>query len=235
MKIAVVTGGSQGLGKEIAKQLVQQNYYVILLARTEKYLKQTTAEIGSNSSYFICDITNSKQIKTVFAQIKKKHSHIDLLVNNAGVWTDDSLQKGNPKKMYQAIQTNLLGHIHVTEACLGLLKTNKTTRILNVISTSAVIGIPSGDNRNWKTYGASKWGFKGYSNALRESLRNTKIQVIQFFPGGFESNLYERAKREKPHNQPWMMKTKDVAEIAVFSITRPDDVYIEELVASKSI
>ena len=113
------------------------------------------------------------------------------------------------------------------------MSTSGVSRILNVISTAGVEGIPAGDNTAWKTYGASKWGFKGYTNALRESLRGKQIQVMQFFPGGFESNLYESAQRDNPHNQPWMMKTEDVADIVVFALTRPDDVYMEQIVVSK--
>ena len=73
----------------------------------------------------------------------------------------------------------------------------------------------------------------GYTQALRESLRDTNIKVIQYFPGGFESNLYENAGRENSHNQPWMMKTEDVAEIILFALTRPKDVYMEKIVVSK--
>lgn len=235
MKTAIITGGSQGLGKAIAKKLTLQDYRVILIARRESFLKQTQSEIGDNATYYVCDIRNKDEVVKTISVIKETHNTIDLLVNDAGIWTEDNIQNDNPDLISQAIETNLLGHIYVTEACIDLLRQNSTTRIFNVISTAGVLGIPAGDNTAWKTYGASKWGIRGYTNALREQLRNTNIQVLQFFPGGFESNLYENAKRDNPHNQPWMMKTDDVADIAVFAITRPNDIYMEQIVVSKSM
>lgn len=134
---------------------------------------------------------------------------------------------------WNAIKTNMLGQIQFTEEVLPYLMKKGQGVIFNVISTAGVSDIPSGNNAMWKSYGASKWGLAGYTHALRESLRETKIKVIQYFPGGFESNLYENAGRENPHNQSWMMKTEDVAEIVRFVLTRPEDVYMEKIVVSK--
>ncbi len=233
MKTAIITGGSQDLGKSIAKKLIEHDYQVILLARREELLKQAVTEIGDRASYYPCDISIRQQVNQVFDQISAKHKEIDLLVNNAGVWVDDDIEKNIPEKMEQAVKTNLLGPIYVTQACLPLLKRDRISRIFNVLSSAGVLGIPSGNNTDWKTYGASKWGAKGYTHALREDLRESNIQVLQFFPGGFESNLYENADRDDPHNQPWMIDTDKVADIVIFAITQPEDVYMEQIVATK--
>jgi len=236
MKTAIITGANQGLGKSITLKLAKLGYELVLLARSEKSLKEVCSEvekIGGKATYHICDISEPKEVDRIVKEISSKYSKIDLLVNNAGIWTDDELQETDPGRRTKAVQTNLLGPIYLTEAVLSLLKNENITRIFNVISTAGIEGIPAGNNTSWKTYGASKWGFKGYTTALRESLRNSNVQVLQFFPGGFESNLYENAGRSNPHNQLWMMKTDDVADIAVFAITRPDDVYIEQVVVSK--
>ena len=154
------------------------------------------------------------------------------MVNNAGVWTDDESEKKRPELRKNAFDTNVFGHVQVTEEILPHLNKNESI-IINTISTAGVPDIPSGNNLMWKSYGASKWGMVGYTQALRESLRDTNTKVIQYFPGGFESNLYENAGRENPHNQPWMMKTEDVADIIIFALTRPKDVYMEKIVVSK--
>lgn len=236
-KIVLITGSSQGLGKELAKKVAREGANVILLARREKFLKETEKEIkkkGGKVEYFICDIKDLKQIKEAISKIKNEYKKLDILVNNAGVWTDDELEKKNPDKRNDALETNVLGHIQFTQEVLPILNQNESI-IFNVISTSGVADIPSGNNTNWKTYGASKWGMVGYTRALRESLRDTNIKVIQFFPGGFDSNLYENAGRPNPHDQPWMMKTEDVADIILFALTRPSDVYMEKIVVSKKM
>jgi len=74
----------------------------------------------------------------------------------------------------------------------------------------------------------------GFTKALRDSLKDTKIKVTGFHPGGFDSGLYESAGRQNPHSQPWMMKAADLADIIVFALTRPDDMMMERIIVSKA-
>jgi NADP-dependent 3-hydroxy acid dehydrogenase YdfG len=234
-KTILITGASQGLGKEIVKKTAKEGAKVILLARREVFLKEIKDEISKEkgiANYYVCDIRDPNQVKGTVKKIVSKYKEIDILINNAGVWTDDGIEKVKPEQRKNAFETNVFGHVQVTEEILPYLN-KKESIIFNVISTSGVPDIPSGNNLLWKSYGASKWGMVGYTQALRESLRDTNTKVIQYFPGGFESNLYENAGRENPHNQPWMMKTEDVADIVLFALTRPKDVYMEKIVVSK--
>lgn len=235
-KIVLITGSNQGLGEVVAKKIAQEGAKVILLARREILLKQVRNAIvkkGALADYFVCDIRNSEQVKATTKKIIRKFGSIDILINNAGVWTEDELEIKRPELRKNAFDTNVFGHIQVTEELLPDLKKKNEAIIFNVISTAGVPDIPSGNNTLWKSYGASKWGMTGYTQALREFLRDTNIKVIQYFPGGFESNLYENADRKNPHNQPWMMRTEDVADIILFALSRPSDVYIEKIVVSK--
>ncbi|OGM12713.1 hypothetical protein A3A76_04340 [Candidatus Woesebacteria bacterium RIFCSPLOWO2_01_FULL_39_23] len=234
-KVVLITGSNQGLGKVLAKKVAKDGAKVILLARRENLLKEVKDEItkdGGLAEYFVCDIRDSKQVTKTVNNLIHKYKKIDVLVNNAGVWTDDESEKRKPELRKNAFDTNVFGHVQVTEEILPYLNKDESI-IFNTISTAGVPDIPSGNNLMWKSYGASKWGMVGYTQALRESLRDTNTKVIQYFPGGFESNLYENAGRENPHNQPWMMKTVDVADIIIFALTRPKDVYMEKIVVSK--
>lgn len=235
-KVAIVTGASQGFGESLAYKLAKGEAKIALVARTESLLKKVKSNILSSkgqAEYFMCDIRERNQIKDTVRRIKDHFTNIDILINNAGVWTDDELEKERTELRRNAFETNALGHINFTYEILPILKRQGKGHILNVISTSGAQDIPAGDNTLWKMYGATKWAMVGFSTALANSLRDTKIKVTQFLPGGFESNLYENAGREKPHNQPWMMRTEDVADIAVFCLTRPEDVYMEKVVFSK--
>ena len=107
--------------------------------------------------YFVCDIRDLKQIKQTVKNIKAKYNKIDVLVNNAGVWTDENLEKKKPELRQNALLTNALGHINFTYELLPILKEQKQAHIVNVISTAGASDIPSSDNTLWKTYGASKW------------------------------------------------------------------------------
>jgi len=237
-KVIIITGAGSGLGKSLAIKVAKQGAVVALVGRDKKELEEVKNKILKNkgkAEYFVCDIRQFDEIKKTVKKIFNKFKKVDILVNNAGIWTDEELERKNPERRKLALETNVLGHINFTYEILPYFKKNNQGYIFNVISTSGVSDSPSGNNILWKTYGASKWAMRGFTNALIEDLKNTKIKVTGFYPGGFDSMLYEKAKRKNPHNQPWMMKTDDIADIIVFILTRPDDVMIESIVIRKKI
>ncbi len=234
-KVVVVTGSNQGLGKVLAKKLAGEGAKLVLVARRENLLKKAKEEIadaGGTAEYFSCDIRDGKQVKEAVKKIVKKFTRVDILVNNAGVWTDNELEKKRPELRKKAFDTNVLGQIQFTEEMLQFLSKDEAM-IMNVISGAGDVTRGGANNLPWKTYGATKWAMTGYTETLREMLKDSSTKVMQFFPGGFESNLYENAGLKTTHNQPWMMRTEDVTDIIMFVLTRPQDVYIEKLVVSK--
>src|SRR3989338_1141092 len=235
-KVVVITGSGSGLGRQIAIKIVKEGAHIALVARTEselKEVKETIIKNGGIAEFFVCDVRNDKKIKETVKNIMLKFKRIDILVNNAGIWTDEELEKTNPGRRKAALETNSLGTINFTYEVLPYLKKQNEGYIFNVISTDGASDTPSGNNVLWKTYGASKWALTGFTKALREELQGTKIKETAFHPGGFDSMLYEKAKRPNPHRQPWMMKTEDVADIVVFALTRPNDVMMEKIIVSK--
>lgn len=236
-KVVVITGASSGLGEQIAYKVAALGGKVALVARSSEKLKKVGGNIKSKNGiadYFVCDIQNLNEVKKTVDAITDKLGNIDILINNAGIWTDENLEKENPEMRKKALLTNTLGNIQFTYEVLPHFQKLNKGYIFNVISTSGVGDIPSGDNSLWKTYGASKWAMTGFTKALRDSLKDTKIKVTGFHPGGFDSGLYESAGRPNPHGQPWMMKAADLADIIVFALTRPDDMMMERIVVSKA-
>ncbi len=235
-KVVVITGGGSGLGRFVGIKVSELGARVALVARTEKELKIVKDLIKKDNGfaeYFICDISNIKEVKNTVMKIFHKFKNIDILVNNAGIWTDEDLETNDPNLRRKVLETNALGSIQFTYEILPYFQKKNEGYIFNVISTAGVSDTPSGNNSLWKTYGASKWAITGFTKALRDSLKDTKIRVTAFHPGGFDSMLYEKAKRSNPHNQPWMMKTEDIADIVIFALTRPKDVLMERIVVSK--
>lgn len=235
-KIIAITGASQGLGEEIAYLAADEGAKVALIARSEDLLAKVQMKIqrnGGKAKPFICDIQQPADISETVQAIEDEFGEIDILINNAGIWTDNELEQIEPALRKQAFDTNALGHINFIYEVLPKMKKKNKGYIFNVISTAGFNGIPEGNNVYWKAYGATKWAMTGFTKSLREELADTKIKITGFFPGGFDSNLYENANRDNPHNQPWMMKTKDVAEIVLFALTRPDDVCMTEIVTVK--
>jgi uncharacterized protein len=235
-KVVVITGAGTGLGKAVAVKTGVLGARVVLIGRTESELETVRSLIRQEkgtADLWVCDITKEDQVKATVKNIVDTSGTIDYLVNNAGMWTDESLESKDSELRLMALKTNVLGHINFSYEVLPLMKKKNAGYIFNVISTAGASDSPSGNNVMWKTYGASKWAMSGFTKALLEDLKETKIKVTAFHPGGFDSMLYEKAGRPNPHNQPWMMRTEDVADVVIFALTRPDDVMMERIVVSK--
>lgn len=235
-KVIIITGASQGLGEALAYKVAEEGAKVALVARSKNLLEKIQQKIiaqNGTAEIFVCDIRDLAAVKKTVTQILKKFGQIDILVNNAGIWTDNDLEKVDPSRRQDAFNTNALGNIQFTYEVLPYFQKKNSGYVFNVISSAGTADIPASDNRFWQTYGATKWAMTGFTKALRDSVTGTKIKVTGFFPGGFESNLYETAGRPDPHQQFWMMKTEDVADTILFALTRPEDVLIEKLVVTK--
>lgn len=232
-KTIVITGASEGLGRIIARKLGAEGASVILVAQNEDELSQTANEIGENAHAYVCDISVPEQVRQTVTQIVNDFGRIDILINNAGLWTDEELEKSDPDRRRRVLEVNTIGTIEVTKAFEPTFRSQNEGQILNVISTSGTNDTSSGDNTLWQTYGASKWALAGFTRAFKDSLEDTNIKVTGFYPGGFESNLYENAKRDNAHDQPWMMQVNDIADALLFCLTRPADMVVEKLVVTK--
>lgn len=232
-KVIIITGASEGLGKAVASRLVGEGATIALVAKNEAMLTRAAQTLGAQAHPYVCDVTSPEQIANTVQRILGDFGRVDILINNAGVWTDEELEKNDPSRRRQAIEVNTLGTIEFTKAVEPILRIQNSGHVLNVISTSGTNDTNAGDNTLWQTYGASKWALAGFTRAFKDSLVGTNIKVTGFYPGGFDSNLYENASRPDPHNQSWMMQIDDVADALLFCLTRPADVLIEKLVVTK--
>ena len=241
-KVIVITGATQGLGRCLALKLSEIGATLVLVARNADNLRELEAsilrsanfnEVGGIVNTVMCDIRQAQSVLKARQIIEQSHTSVDILINCAGVWTEDSLEESRPELRRNAFETNSIGTIEFTEALLPLLRRSDFAHILNTISTSGLAHTSGSDSRMWKTYAASKWAITGYTKSLRESLIGTGIKVSALFPGGFESNLFANAQCANPHNQPWMMKTEEVADVLLFMLSAPRGVLVEELVLTK--
>jgi ribitol 2-dehydrogenase len=232
-KYIVITGASEGLGKVAAIKLAHEGAVVALIAQNEDKLKTVADEIGERAHVYVCDVSLPDQVRNTAQKILADFDKVDVLINCAGIWTDEELEKEDPDRRKKVLEVNTLGTIEMIKAFEPSFRAQNNGHILNVISTSGNYDTSSGDNTLWQTYGASKWALSGFTRAFKDSLEGTNIKVTGFYPGGFESNLYENAEREDAHNQPWMMKTDDVADALIFCLTRPADMMVEKLIITK--
>jgi len=232
-KIIVITGASEGLGKAAAAKLIAKGAIIALVAHNRSKLDAAAQELGPQAHAYLCDVSLPDQIQQTVQQVLDDFGRVDILINNAGIWTDENLEKEDPLRRRKAFEVNALGTIEFTKALEPAFRKQNSGHVLNVISTSGTDDTSAGDNTLWQSYGATKWALAGFTRAFKDALQGTNIKVTGFYPAGFDSNLYENAARPDPHGQPWMMATEDVADALLFCLTRPADVLVEKLVVTK--
>jgi 3-oxoacyl-[acyl-carrier protein] reductase len=218
-KKVLITGGSDGLGFEIAKKCHALDAKVILLSRGEERLKQSAEQIGCD--YIACDITSINDCKAVADKV----GALDILVNNAGIWADEKSGTTDLSVIARTIDTNLTGAIYLTELFLPKMKEQGNGTIF---FTNSSAGWGYGNDPQARTYSASKWGLRGFAEALEIHLKGTRIKVVTMYPGGMDTNMFEKSGWEKStaRGQSWQGDVEKFANAAVFALNQPDDVNI---------
>ncbi|MCL2440074.1 MAG: SDR family oxidoreductase [Alphaproteobacteria bacterium] len=229
-KKILITGGSSGLGASLAKKLKSAGANVMILALDDSKLAATAAQIGCD--YIACDLRDLGQCKRAAAAVKAKFGSLDILVNNAGIWTDEGVEAKNPTRVEDTINTNVVGPIYLTNQFLDEFKSRNSGTIFFTNSVSGRFPITDvGAN----AYVASKFGLFGYAEALKSSLKNTNIKIIQLHPCGFDTDIFESSgwPHEAAHNQPWMTSTENIANAAMFALSAPTGINISTVVVDK--
>ncbi|GAB4140452.1 MAG: SDR family oxidoreductase [Patescibacteria group bacterium] len=225
-KVAIVTGGSDGIGKEIAIKFAENGVNVAIVGRNfvrleevKKIclLKNVSAEI------FPCDIQNQNEIKFAVENILKFFGKIDILINNAGIWQKLSkLDEISDEKISEIINTNLTGTINFTKFSLPFLQKDEETAIINVVSRSGVLA-----QNNQSVYSASKFGIKGFTDVLKVDYKGTNLRIAGIYQGKTETKIFEKVSEKIDTSNA--TNPKDLAEVVVFMLSRPAKIWIHEI------
>ncbi|MBF0548406.1 MAG: SDR family oxidoreductase [Candidatus Riflebacteria bacterium] len=192
-KTALITGGGSGLGFEIAKQLGQRGYDIVILGRTPEKLKNAVKAIqseGYNAIDFQCDTTDENQLKSVFSEVKNRFGKIDFLILNAGVVTCKLLSDfKDTSELRHDLEINLWGTILSTYIFLPLVCSGG--RILMISSAFGLMGPAA-----YSVYAASKAGILNFGESLRRELLCKNISVHVACPGDIDTpQLHEEHKK----------------------------------------
>ena len=230
-KNIVITGASSGLGRSAAIYFSKQDARLILLARREEQLKETLSLLKNPSSHLIfkMDLCQAEEILKAASLMAEHFPAIDILINNAGNWAAGSLDSVSDRHVEQMVTTSLTGSLLITKHLLPLLHQAKDAQILNVVSTAGLTTNPINFTSGSIAYHAAKWGQAGFSEALRDELKN-KIRVTSLYPGSFDQKSSLDDGPDSPHVKKGMLGIKDVVEAMVFCLTRPPYVSIDSLV-----
>ena len=229
-KVALITGGTRGIGKEIAYTLAEENYDIIINYRTEnEELMKLKKEIEQKRVRCLLlkgDVSNFEDCKKLVEEAINRMNHIDVLVNNAGITKDMLLMRMKPEDFNEVINVNLIGTFNMTKNVINYMMKERKGRIINV---SSVVGISG--NAGQTNYASSKAGIIGFTKSLAKEVASRNILVNAIAPGFIQTDmtniLKENVKDEIAKTIPLkrMGTAKDVANVVKFLVSE-DSSYI---------
>ena len=185
-KVAVITGGSSGIGLATAKRFVEEGAHVVITGRREKELKEAAAFIKRNVTTVVGDVSRLEDLDRLYAVVKEKHGHIDILFANAGAGTIAPLAVATEAHFDQTFDVNVKGLFFTVQKALPLFKDGGSI-ILNS-SVSNVLGVPA-----FTAYAASKAAVRSFARGWTMDLKDRKIRVNSMSPGPIETPALENA------------------------------------------
>lgn len=215
-KIALITGGSKGIGKGIAEAFLKQGAKVLICGRTESDLKQTTdklqvfGDIEYDIEYIVSDIGKLDDVQNMAKSVEAKLQKLDILVNNASILGVRSTISEYPEEVWlDVVHINLNAQFFVTKALLPLLLKSDSASIINVSSSVGRKG-----KKEWGAYAASKFGVEALTQVLADELSDTNVRVNSVNPGGTRTDMRAGAyPDEDPNTLPTPL---DISPVFVY-------------------
>jgi uncharacterized protein len=229
--ISLISGGASGLGLEIARILVKSGKNVIILSRNgeklqdaEFLLRKLSENIHAES--IICNIGNEEDVKKVGNYLAVNNLSVEYLFNNAGMGLFTNAEKSTSEMVDRVFEANLKGMILLTSEILRRTPVEEELTIVNIMSTSALIG------RAQETiYCAAKWGARGYTEALRTELKGTKRNIIAVYPGGMKTDFWNMPGQDRNINN--FMNPYDVAAKIVNAVMVTDKMLVTDITINR--
>lgn len=226
-KVAIVTGASSGIGAEFARMLVEKETHVYGLARRIDPMNQARQELGERFHPVQCDVRNENDIKRAVDSIIEQMGRIDILINNAGLGKNAAVTDLSSEDWDTLMETNLRGVFLCSRAVIPQMKKQNAESgfggyIINIASIAGLIGNP-----NISAYNASKFGVRGFSEALMKEVRSDGIKVTCVYPGSIQTDFSSVAGTTGATHA---MLPSDIGSTIVHLLETRDNYLISEVV-----
>jgi short-subunit dehydrogenase len=175
-QVAVVTGGSSGIGAAIARSLAGRGWQLVLLARGEERLAEVAGELGAEQE--VCDVADRAQVERVAAAVRERHPAIRLLVNNAGIPGGGGFLDLEPDRIEKLVRTNYLGSVWCLRAFRPALEAGAPADLVNIASVAGTIAAGHSG-----PYSASKHAQLAFSRSVGVELAGSGVTVHTVIPG----------------------------------------------------
>ncbi len=222
-KVVVITGASSGLGKEIAKLLLQKKeYQLILSGRNEQGLSEFND--NENVNIIIGDITKKETLDAIEEEVEKV-ARIDILINNAGIIYTKPFIENLEEELDDLIAIDLKAPMLLTQRIFPLMIKQNSGHVININSSAGKEA-----KANHTMYSAAKFGLKGFTDVLRVEAKPHNIRVTGFHPGGMNTEFYDHMKGVPVEKY---MDPKKIAEILIHIIETDPSIATDEVVINR--
>ena len=213
-KIAIVTGGTKGIGRAIAQSLVDAGASVAITARNQDEITKAVSQINRRSrgmaKGYVCDVRDYNQVKSLFAEV----GTVDILINNAGVGIFSSVESMSVEDFRTVLETNVFGVFYCCHEAIPLMKQRGGGYIINISSLAGANAHPQ-----MAAYNASKFGLNGFSEALMQEVRHDGIKVSYIMPGSVNT---EFGGDEMSDEKSWQLQPSDIAQVVIDLLQYPE-------------
>jgi 3-oxoacyl-[acyl-carrier protein] reductase len=216
-RVALVTGGTRGIGRAIAKRLHRDGFTVVISGRSEESTRAAVEEFereGIRISGRAADARREEDQSALVRFAADSHGRLDVLVNNAGVGEFAPVDELDPERFRAVLETNLFGPFYAIHAAAPVMKKNGGGFIVNIASLASINALPGG-----AAYNASKFGLLGLSDAAMLDLRHDGIRIASVLPGSVAT---EFGDSHGGRESAWMLTAEDVAQAVSDLVRFPD-------------
>jgi NAD(P)-dependent dehydrogenase (short-subunit alcohol dehydrogenase family) len=225
-KRILITGASRGIGRAIAEKLAAPGVTLLLHGRDTVALAETCKSVqasGTDSVKLMLDLATPDGVSDLVSEVGD--DPLNILVNNAGIAVVKPFREITLTEWQQTLGVNVTAPFLLTQGFAGQMPPGSS--IVNILSVAAKTGFPG-----WSSYCMSKFALEGFSQSVREELREHKIRVINIYPAATNTEIWNNVEGDWPRNK--MISAEQVASAVVYALSRPADVAVENITLSSA-
>ena len=210
-KTAIVTGGTKGIGGGIAEALIREGVSVCISARHQDEVDRAVKELNEpkagRAMGLVCDVRRHDQVAALIDHTVKELGGLDILINNAGVGSFETVEQTSPEDFRAVLETNLFGVFYCCHEAIPQMKQRGGGYIINISSLAGANPHP-----RMAAYNASKFGLNGFSEALMQEVRHDNIKVSYIMPGSVNTEFGGDSPNDE---KSWQLTPADIARVVI--------------------
>ncbi len=224
-QVAVVTGGTRGIGKAIAARLLAEGARVAVCGTSQQSVDAALRTLNPTDSVLgaVCDVSKLDNVRSFIAAVQQRFGTIHILINNAGAGVFRSVADLSPEEWNHMIGLNLTGVYYCSHEVVPIFRKNRGGDVINIGSLAGKNAFAGGAG-----YNASKFGLNGFSEAMMLDHRNDGIRVSTIMPGSVDTEFGGNQPAEN-NRHAWKIAPDDIADIAITMLKMPRRTTISQI------